>query len=190
MRILRSSLAAIALVSLAQASLMTEELKSILTGKAPLPAATVEAAYLKFTSIHESSGAPSARYRIPAEQRKAIFAKNLQEIMRHNADPKSTWQKGVNAYTDMTEQEFADYFHLVGDNQECSATQRYGGAQNSTNATNDVRDVPAYWDWRNIGIVTPVKNQGACGSCWTFSTVGAMESHFMKKYGQFRNLSE
>lgn len=35
-----------------------------------------------------------------------------------------------------------------------------------------------------------MKNQGKCGSCWTFSTVGVLESHFMMKYGQFRNLSE
>lgn len=41
-----------------------------------------------------------------------------------------------------------------------------------------------------MGIVSPVKNQAKCGSCWTFSTVGAMESHYMKKYGSFRNLSE
>ena len=38
--------------------------------------------------------------------------------------------------------------------------------------------------------MTPVKNQGKCGSCWTFSTVGVIESHFMLKYGQFRNMSE
>jgi cathepsin H len=53
-----------------------------------------------------------------------------------------------------------------------------------------LRDIPAHWDWRDLGIVSPVKNQAKCGSCWTFSTVGAMESHYIKKYGQFRNLSE
>jgi len=38
--------------------------------------------------------------------------------------------------------------------------------------------------------VTPVKNQAKCGSCWTFSTVGTLEAHYLIKYGQFRNLSE
>lgn len=50
--------------------------------------------------------------------------------------------------------------------------------------------MPGSWDWRDFGIVTGVKNQGPCGSCWTFSTVGVIESHFMLKYGQFRNMSE
>ena len=53
-----------------------------------------------------------------------------------------------------------------------------------------LKDIPSHWDWRDYGIVSPVKNQAKCGSCWTFSTVGAMESHYIKKYGQFRNLSE
>jgi len=89
----------------------------------------------------------------------------------------------------MTDEEFVDYFHLVGDNQECSAT--HNAVKNKTMSIEDqLRDVPAHWDWRDFSVVTPVKNQGKCGSCWTFSTVGSMESHFMKKYGQFRNLSE
>jgi C1A family cysteine protease len=39
--------------------------------------------------------------------------------------------------------------------------------------------LPSSYDARSLGIVTPAKNQGSCGSCWAFATVGAMESHLL-----------
>ena len=43
--------------------------------------------------------------------------------------------------------------------------------------------LPAAYDARDEGIVTSPKNQGSCGSCWAFASVGAMESHMLKQYG-------
>jgi len=51
-------------------------------------------------------------------------------------------------------------------------------------------DPPTAWDWRQKNMVSPVKNQGGCGSCWTFSTTGAIESAYAIKYGTLLNLSE
>ena len=48
--------------------------------------------------------------------------------------------------------------------------------------------VPEAHEWNNLGMVSPVKNQGSCGSCWSFSTVGAMESHW-NILGKGRNLT-
>jgi len=43
--------------------------------------------------------------------------------------------------------------------------------------------LPSSYDARHDGIVTSPKNQGSCGSCWAFASVGAFESHLLKKYG-------
>ena len=43
--------------------------------------------------------------------------------------------------------------------------------------------LPTSYDARNDGIVTPAKNQGSCGSCWAFASVGAFESHLLKQFG-------
>uniref|UniRef100_A0A7S3ISI1 Peptidase C1A papain C-terminal domain-containing protein n=1 Tax=Strombidium inclinatum TaxID=197538 RepID=A0A7S3ISI1_9SPIT len=50
--------------------------------------------------------------------------------------------------------------------------------------------MPHYWDWRDHFGVSPVKDQGSCGSCWTFSTVGALEAHSQLKFGYTNTYSE
>lgn len=82
----------------------------------------------------------------------------------------------------MTDEEFFDYYNIKAE-QNCSATNRKSFGNSNAN-------IPTEWDWRTFGVVSPVKNQGKCGSCWTFSTVGCVESHYLLKYGSFRNLSE
>jgi hypothetical protein len=51
-------------------------------------------------------------------------------------------------------------------------------------------DLKSSIDWRKIGGVTYVKNQGHCGSCWTFATCGAMESAHWRATGELVNLAE
>jgi inhibitor of cysteine peptidase len=50
--------------------------------------------------------------------------------------------------------------------------------------------LPTSWDWRTKGIVTPIRDQGGCGSCWAFATVGAMEAAVLKTGGPATDLSE
>ena len=54
----------------------------------------------------------------------------------------------------------------------------------------EVKDLPASVDWTAQGAVTPVKDQGQCGSCWSFSTTGALEGAYYIKNGALNSYSE
>ena len=88
----------------------------------------------------------------------------------------------------MTFEEIEDHFHLVENAknapQNCSATR----SSPLTADGND--DAPDSWNWQNHGGVSPVKDQGNCGSCWTFSTVGCLESAHLIKYGTLATYAE
>jgi len=88
---------------------------------------------------------------------------------------------GLNQFADLTRAEFK---------------ARYFGYKKSTESFDfdieflDEENVPASIDWRTKGAVTAIKNQGQCGSCWAFSTVGGSEGANFLKTGKLVSLSE
>ncbi|KAK2853612.1 hypothetical protein Q5P01_006273 [Channa striata] len=110
-----------------------------------------------------------------------IFSENRRVIDRHNAGNHS-FTMGLNQFSDMTFEEFKKLF-LLTEPQNCSATK---GSHVSKSGP-----YPDLVDWRRKGnFVTPVKNQGFCGSCWTFSTTGCLESVNAIATGKLIPLSE
>ncbi|KAL9314620.1 hypothetical protein ACSQ67_020072 [Phaseolus vulgaris] len=114
------------------------------------------------------------------KQRYDIFSQNLRFIRSINKK-RLSYTLAVNHFADWTWEEFKR--HRLGAAQNCSATHK--GNHKLTDAV-----LPPTKDWREEKIVSLVKDQGSCGSCWTFSTTGALEAAYAQAHGKSISLSE
>jgi len=98
-----------------------------------------------------------------------------------------SWTLGHNPFSDFTADEF--FSTRLGYNSTLSRGPSRGNNMHTYTAE-DLAAAPASIDWVAKGAVTPVKNQGQCGSCWSFSATGAMEGAFQIATGNLVSLSE
>ena len=112
--------------------------------------------------------------------REAVFQDNVYKIETHNAGGYG-WSMGLNQFADLTADEFKRLY-VTGGYQG----RYYPFQTDAVYAT----ALPSSVDWSQKGAVTPIKNQGQCGSCWAFSTTGSVEgAHFLAN-GSLISLSE
>lgn len=115
-----------------------------------------------------------------------IFANNLKQIEKHNKEGHS-YQLGVTEFADKKQDEFAlDHIGCMTNSENQWSSLPYLGREKFHEST----VLPKSVDWVSKGAVTDVKNQGKCGSCWSFSTTGALEGAWKLASGNLVALSE
>ena len=126
----------------------------------------------KYNKRYESMNEYLARFN--------VFRHNLYQTLQNG---KQNHRTGITQFSDLTQQEFAKTYL----NLEFPATallNLYPVQAKHSNAAPDA------FDWRDKGVVSDVKDQGSCGSCWAFSTVGNLEGLYALEKGVVKTLSE
>jgi cathepsin L len=113
-----------------------------------------------------------------------VFKKNMDYVNDWNARGDS-YTMSLNKFADLTNAEYKRLF--MGINVDVVKNPSLMSRETVKLSPNGVPDSV---DWRTKGIVTPVKDQGQCGSCWSFSTTGSVEGVHAQSTGKLVSLSE
>lgn len=139
--------------------------------------------WLTFKKTHNKTYEPEEEIK-----RRLFWEDTLEFIREHNIGydrGEHTYFVGENHLSDLAEDEY-EKIYLTGlivpeDKEE----EEYPPALTEPDPTAEVS-----LDWSKRGLVSSVKNQGRCGSCWAFSALGALEGQHKKKKGVMTDLSE
>ena len=134
---------------------------------------SVATEYMRYVSQHGKSYITVEEF----EMRKSLFAETDALINEHNAT-ESSFKLGHNKFSDYTDYERTTVLGFKGQ------------MKNLPEATLQMPTAETSVDWRTKGAVTPVKDQGNCGSCWSFSSTGALEGANFIATGELVSFSE
>jgi C1A family cysteine protease len=100
-----------------------------------------------------------------------------------------TYTLGHNQFSGMDSNDFSAY---LGYSKKYESLNNLRGNNMKIISSIDgtLKSLPSSVNWVEEGAVTPVKDQGQCGSCWSFSTTGALEGAYYIKYGNLVSFSE
>merc|ERR1712032_1772227 len=137
-----------------------------------------EMMYMQYVTEYGKSYGTKAEFEFRLEQ----FKKTLAKMAEHNAQNEHQSTVGHNQFSDWTD---AEYKRLLGYNFMAEKGLMRGELEEL-----DTSDLAESVDWVTKGAVTAVKNQGQCGSCWAFSTTGAVEGSMFLSTGTLKSYSE
>ncbi|XP_046850529.1 cathepsin L-like [Xenia sp. Carnegie-2017] len=161
----------------------TEDHVTCLDGESSMPAIPQSEGDIRlaFHQFVEKHGKPYQDEKIEFEYRYGIFKENLKIAQLMQDTERGTARYGITQFSDLTEKEFLAMYTMNGWSEE-------------TYEMNEAEipriEIPESFDWRDYGVVTKVKNQYSCGSCWAFSATGNIEGLLAIKTNKLISLSE
>jgi len=138
-------------------------------------------------SVHQKTYASADEEKF----RMKIFMENKMKIAKHNTGYNKghhSYNLEMNHYGDLLSHEFQAMYN--GYRYDLRNNTTLNGLLRATYIEPANVELPRKVDWREKGAVTPVKNQGQCGSCWSFSATGSLEGQHFRKTGRLVSLSE
>jgi cathepsin F len=127
------------------------------------------------------------RYATSSDEVRALanFVASAARVAAINKDPATTWTAALTHFADLSASEFKHQVLLRGGvdgaGMQQAISRAHGRHYGTHPKANAVTDTPAAFDWRDVGGVSGVQDQGSVGTCWAFSTVGNVEGqHFLQ----------
>jgi hypothetical protein len=113
-------------------------------------------------------------------ERYNVWRENMAFVEEFNRAGDKSFTVAMNQYGDLTPEEFSRFYkgHVLPKDEEEQMRKRLDEQQDTAEEEEPVTvgaTVPASWDWRTVGAVTAIENQGSCSSCWAFSSAYALE---------------
>lgn len=117
------------------------------------------------------------------------YEKHMHDIFNFNRKSASGVTYGENEMSDWTDEEFEKSLLPISFYKQLRRDATFI-RKDAPKAGERATPAPDFFDWREKNVISPVKAQGKCGSCWAFAATATVEAAWAIAHGEMRNLSE